>query len=410
MMRYFLIPLLLSALSSAAVTPGEAAGIHYPYQAPATEFRQSPAGYTPFYISHFGRHGSRHLINRKEYAEPLDILAKADSAEALTPFGKSLLRRVKALYTETEGHFGELTRLGRLQHSGIARRMVANYPEVFSKSARINARSTMAPRCVSSMQAFTEALADAAPELDITSASADSITGLFYYYSPEGQKYRSQDAPWRELFKDYTRRCIPSASVSARIFRDKNYLDSKVDANLLTMRLYYLVTDAPNVDSGVDLSDILTASELYALWDLYNTRLYVAHSNFALSDSAMLQSKRLLLHDIIDRADAAIAGNGNRADLRFGHDENLVPLTALMGLKGCDVRIDDISKVSEAFRDYEITPMAANLQLIFYRSPEPGKPVLVKFLLNERETSLPIEAVSGPYYDWTEAKKFLLRR
>lgn len=409
-MRYFLISLLLSALSSAAVTPREAAGIHYPYPTPALQPLKVPAGYTPFYISHFGRHGSRYLIGAKEYAEPLTILSKADSANALTPFGKSLLRRVKALYTETDGHFGELTRLGRLQHNGIARRMVSNYPEVFSKKARINARSTLAGRCVSSMQSFLEALADAAPELNITSASADSITGLFYYYSPEGQKYRSQDAPWRELFKDYSRRHMPSASVSARIFSDREYLDKEVDADLLAMRLYYLVTDAPNVDSAVDLSDVLTAAELQALWNIYNTRLYVAHSNFALSDSAMLQSKRRLLRDIIDRADAAIAGGGNRADLRFGHDENLVPLTALMGLKGCDARIEDISKVSEAFRDYEITPMAANLQLIFYRSREPDKPVLVKFMLNERETRLPIKAVSGPYYDWAKAREFLLRR
>lgn len=409
-MRYFLISLLLSALSSAAVTPREAAGIHYPYPAPALQPLKAPAGYTPFYISHFGRHGSRYLIGAKEYAEPLTILSKADSANALTPFGKSLLRRVKALYTETDGHFGELTRLGRLQHSGIARHMVSNYPEVFSKNARINARSTLAGRCVSSMQSFLEALADAAPELNITSASADSITGLFYYYSPEGQKYRSQDAPWRELFKDYSRRHMPSASVCARIFSDREYLDKEVDADLLAMRLYYLVTDAPNVDSAVDLSDVLTAAELQALWNIYNTRLYVAHSNFALSDSAMLQSKRRLLHDIIDRADAAIAGGGNRADLRFGHDENLVPLTALMGLKGCDARIEDINKVSEAFRDYEITPMAANLQLIFYRSREPGKPVLVKFMLNERETALPIKVVSWPYYDWAKAREFLLRR
>lgn len=409
-MRKFLTILLLSATCAAALTPREAAGIHRLYPTPAMQPSTPPEGYTPFYISHFGRHGSRYLINSKEYAEPLAILSVADSANALTPFGRSLLERIKILNGEVDGHYGELTRLGRGQHAGIARRMIASYPEVFAGRARVTARSTMAPRCISSMQSFIGALKDINPALDISSASADSITGLFYYYSPEGEAYRAKTAPWREPFEEYNRSHMPSASVCSRIFADKDYLDSKVDADKLTMRLYYLVTDSPNTDTQVDLSDVLTEGELAALWDIYNTRLYVAHSNFAMSDSAMLQSKRPLLRDIIDRADATIADRGNNADLRFGHDENLVPLAALMGIRGCDGRTDDINKASEMFRDYEITPMAANLQLIFYRSAAKGKPVLVRVLLNEREVSLPIKPYAGGYYEWPKVRNFFLFR
>ena len=39
----------------------------------------APAGKKPFYISHYGRHGSRYLSNRKGYDIPYRILTKADS-------------------------------------------------------------------------------------------------------------------------------------------------------------------------------------------------------------------------------------------------------------------------------------------------------------------------------------------
>ena len=52
-------------------------------------------------------------------------------------------------------------------------------------------------------------------------------------------------------------------------------------------------------------------------------------------------------------------------------------------------------------------PFAANLQMIFYRSKKSEEPVLVKFLVNERETALPaLKAVAGPYYKWDDVKAF----
>ncbi|MBO7070620.1 MAG: hypothetical protein J6W09_04935 [Bacteroidales bacterium] len=45
--------------------------------------------------------------------------------------------------------------------------------------------------------------------------------------------------------------------------------------------------------------------------------------------------------------------------------------------------------------------LACNLQMVFYRSRK-GGPVLVKFLVNEKETLLRgLTPVQGPYYDWS---------
>jgi hypothetical protein len=49
--------------------------------------------------------------------------------------------------------------------------------------------------------------------------------------------------------------------------------------------------------------------------------------------------------------------------------------------------------------------MAANIQLIFFRKPK-SKDILVKFLMNENETSIPVKTDCYPYYHWNDVKKF----
>ncbi len=54
---------------------------------------------------------------------------------------------------------------------------------------------------------------------------------------------------------------------------------------------------------------------------------------------------------------------------------------------------------------YQITPMAANIQVIFFRK---GDDVIVKFMHNERETKIPIESIDGVYYKWNDVRKFYM--
>ena len=71
------------------------AGSNYlAYPGPQKKLSPAPKGKKPFYISHYGRHGSRFLIGRNDYDRAWKILMKADSANALTAYGKDVLRRV----------------------------------------------------------------------------------------------------------------------------------------------------------------------------------------------------------------------------------------------------------------------------------------------------------------------------
>ena len=107
-------------------------GVYYAY--PVTESANTPApkGYEPFYISHYGRHGSRYLIADEDYTTVLDLLHVAQSHNALTPLGIDVMQRIDSLLLEVEGHGGALSPLGVRQQRAIAERMYKAYPQVFN--------------------------------------------------------------------------------------------------------------------------------------------------------------------------------------------------------------------------------------------------------------------------------------
>jgi hypothetical protein len=128
----------------------------------------APPGKHPFYISHYGRHGSRYLSNRKGYDIPYRMLQKADSLGLLTQIGKDALRELRHIIDDSEGRWGDLSGLGKRQHRQIAYRMVERFPEVFSDDAFVDARSTTVNRCVLSMGAAVQQIVALNPNLDVT--------------------------------------------------------------------------------------------------------------------------------------------------------------------------------------------------------------------------------------------------
>ena len=59
--------------------------------------------------------------------------------------------------------------------------------------------------------------------------------------------------------------------------------------------------------------------------------------------------------------------------------------------------------------DFKLIPMAANVQLIFYRKPGDSD-VLLKVLLNENEVAPPFKAYTGNYHRWSATLKISIRR
>ena len=117
-----------------------------------------------------------------------------------------------------------------------------------------------------------------------------------------------------------------------------------------------------------------------------------------------------ILQDIIKKAAAAIDGSSDSiADLRFGHDTCIGPLTVLMGINGADRDPEDPNEVKNCYQSWE-TCKASNIQLIFYRSTSAKDDVLVKCLMNGEEATLPVPSTNYPYYRWSDFLQFYNER
>ena len=62
---------------------------------PRKALTPSPKGYEPYYLSHYGRHGSRWLLNDRDYQAPITTLKDAKKYGKLTPLGERTLANME---------------------------------------------------------------------------------------------------------------------------------------------------------------------------------------------------------------------------------------------------------------------------------------------------------------------------
>ena len=397
---------------------------YYAYPTPTAKYTKAPAGYKPFYISHYGRHGSRFHQPADHYHELYNTLAKADSLGKLTELGKNLLERAKYLDEYAAPRAGDLTQLGVAQHQGIAKRMVKNFPDLFKNDAYVEAYASTSTRCVVSMAAFLEELRAQKPKLDIHQESGKY---LMSFISPLdfGKIIGESNTPaWQKENEKLYSHVDPTRMMRA-IFSDTNYIKKSVNAGELYSRIYEIgnsLQGSPEIEFSFD--DLWTADEIYERWRAQNAWWYSVLGNNPFAKKQGLDNARPLLKNFLDIADKVIAADTTKADktasqkaakkttatLRFGHDTVIFPFVALLQLGTAGVETADMENLHKSYRDYEISPMAANVQFVFYKKK--GSPILVKVMLNEIEQTLPVECQAkekcpaAPYYRWDDVRAF----
>lgn len=386
-----------------------------------------PAGYEPFYLSHYGRHGSRWLLDDNDYARPLRIMRQASRLGKLTSTGDSVLRLLEDFYPKTRGRLGDLTRVGELQHKGIGARMVRHFPELFlTPNVEIDARSTVVQRCILSMTAECEALAALNPTADIHNDVSESLQP--YLNAPHTGLVRQMGGRGYDVRDHYKHLYTHPERIMRRLFNDSAYVRDSLNAGSLMRRLFDVATnmqshftdrptDVAKYSNGSEGGTLLrpdtilrlfTPEERYDQWRIRNVDWYIGYAASPLTGSVMQWSQKALLENIIASADTVTRP---QAALRFGHEVCVLPLAALLELDSCGARVSDLDTLDRVWRNYEIFPMACNIQLVFYRPKGSGAAVnsdsvLVKALLNEREATLPVPAVSGPYCRWSALRAY----
>lgn len=364
-----------------------------------------PTGYEPFYLSHYGRHGSRYHVSESAYAQALRPLQKAHEQGLLTELGESLRQRVARLAADAAGRAGSLTLRGAAEHKAIAERMYRNFPAIFAASARIEARATTAPRCILSMAANNERLKELNPGLQIV-RTADEGNMDFLRNTPYMLAEKKRMNSCRTEFLQG--RPDPGRFMASLFRGDAGILMEPGEQYAFMNDIYAMYAIAGCAGHlGISLGDIFTPEELFTLWQGQNILHYMQCANSPRFGAGVLADARPLLRDIVARADTAIAQGQPAADLRFGHDIALAPLVALIGLDGRDAQCGDPDRLHEVWSDFKVMPMAANLQFVFYRSDRNDE-ILVKILHNESEGRLPLDSRMFPYYRWREVRAYLL--
>lgn len=393
-----------------ASDPNKTGGVYFAYPSTTAENTPAPKGYKPFHISHYARHGSRYLIGDKDYTTISELLHKASDANALTDLGQDLKNRVDTLLIETSGRGGDLTPLGRQQHYEIASRMQKNYPDVFTEKSYITARSTLVPRCILSMASFCESLKERNPRLKIETESSNRNMIYLCHSEPASDKFNSKGSWWQEVYRKFDEKNTNPERLVKSIFKDSEFVERYVNPHDFMWGIYWLASDAQNTVGKIDFYDLLTSDELFDLWQCFNARFYAQHANYGPANGVHLQNAANLLNNIIDTADAAISSDEPSAALRFGHDGNVIPLTSLMAIENLDTVINHPDDFYKGWCDWKVAPMAANIQLIFYRNPRSSDKILVKILHNEKEVHIPVDTEIWPYYDWKDVRAFFKSR
>lgn len=408
--RLLALLLLSGACAAAQTTPAEitalperSAGIYHSYEYLPGPDAPVPAGYEPFYISHYGRHGSRYHASKKTYEQPLAVLRRAAEAGKLTPKGQEVLAKAEALAEDARLRYGDLSPRGAAEHRGIAERMYAAYPGVFSidggRVCRVESRSTLVPRCILSMAAFNERLKELNPAISTTRDASERYIDYMAHGPSMNVTYKQAGAVGDSLFRA---RLNPDRLMRS-LFTDPGIVEDPLELMRQLHMMTAIVQDVSHL--GIEpFYDIFTDEELYTLWECENARRYLQMGPSKRFGDPIVADAKPLLRNIVETADEVVRGESDlSASLRFGHDVYVIPLVALLGIDGASARVESVDDVASAWSVEKVSPMATNIQFVFFRNPATDD-VRVRVLFCERDARLPIPG--GPYYPWAELKKY----
>lgn len=367
---------------------------------------KAPEGYEPFFITHYGRHGSRSQSAKGIYLGLISPLREADERSNLTEDGKEILRRAEALYAIQADSLGALLPRGYDEHRHIMDRICSHYPEIFSQGGSVRSFSTKTPRVVASMKTANSVLASRFPSLKISMDNSSEVQSM--YFSRE-ELVRSRERHSKQI-NDYSD-AMDFSRLMSSIFNDPSLADSssfpKIASSLWILSAEALLVKRPDLE----LFKFMTYDEAYALWSHRCKGVGMALGPSRQECKAVRGDVVKVVRHMIDSALEAIeSDDAPRAVFHFGHDTQLVPIVHLLGIKGFSTSYDSTDQVISRWRDYLVSPMGGNVQMILFRKSG-SDDVLVKFLVLENEVALDgLSTDCWPFYHWSAVEPFLESR
>ena len=344
----------------------------YPYRTNSSvTFRD---GMTPFYINHLGRHGARFPTSRKVLDKVEKVLVSAQQENGLTSEGMALLSMIRRLSRLFDGQWGKLSKLGETEQEGISGRMIRHNPA-----------------------------------LQVQRSEGKQYNHIlrFFDLNKSYVNYKEK-GDWLPIYKAFVHKKISPVPIMKKfLLNPEQYLDK--EAEEFVMALFSVAAILPDTSIPLNLEDLFTLDEWHRYWQTQNLRQYMSKSSAPVGKMLPVAIAWPLLSEFIRSAQEVISGKSDyQANFRFAHAETVIPFVSLMGIEKTDVQVCRPDSVSVYWKDYEISPMAANVQWLFYRDRD--QRIWVKILLNEEAAALPISTSCFPYYSWEKTRIFFNQR
>lgn len=413
-MQRILFFIICTIIASAAIYAADPTATSYnndqcqgslrPYTTPQQTY-QYPDSLTPVFINHVGRHGSRFPASATNCITMKRALDQADSLKTITPLGRTMLEYTMLAIEQSNGQWGALDELGVNEQRGLAARMYTNYPTLLN-DGKVKAISSYSPRCIMSMNSFTHQLTRMNNHIELTCTSGRSLSQLMRPFDVD-QEYIDfrKDATNFQPYEDYIATAIPLEPLKRILGNDYPFVND-ADARSLALVQYYVIAGMSAMQIDCDASQFFTTDEYNRLWSCFNLRQYLQRTSTTVSTIPADIASHLLLDLLTTTDDAAKGLNTTKAILRFGHAETLMPLLSLMRLEGCYYKTNYFDTVAKNWKDFDVVPMSANLQIVLFKTAKGEHYVRIDH--NETPVRL-IPNDNSIYIPWDKAHDYLMR-
>lgn len=398
-------------------------GTKTPYKAPGGSYTQPPAGYAPVFINYVGRHGARFLTKAGADLRVWEVLQAAEKSNSLTSKGKEVKAMTERLLAVEKDKYEQITLLGREEQAAIGERMLYNYEGVF-RGRGLEIVTTYKLRTQQSAEAFLRGLAKV-PGTRRYEKAVDSLDAVlrFYDLSPAYQRYKKNAVLRQSL--DSLKRDKRTKEVADHIcgglfstgpagLDEVSFAENLYDLYSVQFSLPGEMQERGYAKDSIDLGIAFGRADLE--WLDYESGAQDFLEKGPGFDPLGIQVKVAvpLLLDFINSADKVVRQPGGEASLdapdailRFTHAEAISPFAALLGIPQASAPARSIYGYQAGWQAESVIPLSANIQWIFYSN---GRDWLVKVLLNERESALPVGTKQYPYYRWEDLKRYYVKK
>ncbi len=380
----FILSFPVFAAKKTSMLPSNLAGSMMPYDFSYTESNPIwPDSLKPVYVARVARHGARYISSPKKLDKLKEAIATATASGTLTKDGRTFSALLKSVEDNTENQWGRLSEVGCQEEVKLAKDLYTLLPGLL-KNGRVNAISTYVPRVVMTMYQFNHELTALSSDININASEGKEYSYLLRCFTADSlySSYRDK-GNWSKVSEKLMDSIVspePARRILGNIpgFDDHKY-------KKLTLEMYDVLQSLTAFGMAAPTNEFMSEADYHACWEVDNLEHYLRNTDTPLSSLAGKASSPLLARIIAD-ADASLGARlidqtmkradmnsseapvGYDANFYFGHAETLMPLLSLMRVDGCYDDSSDFATLSSRWKDYEIVPLGANIDIILLQS------------------------------------------